>query len=486
MADHYLGIDLGSTSVKAAVFDQNGACLSRFSQGYTTNRPASDQAEQNPGDWMRLIGAALAQFAAEDLGGRIGFGCLGSHVNTHVFVDKTGQTLGPAILWQDIRAAAEAAELDARLTEADKIKYLGSPIPIDASHPLSRMLWMTRHHPDVWRRTAHVLLPKDYCILQLTGTLVTDPLSNIGLVGPDLAFVLPILDLVPGAAERMAPLLGITEIAGRVTTDFSLSGLQMVTGTMDGWVGLFGGGAGQPGDMVYLSGTSEILGVSSSTITGEAGIIVFPKVGGVQIHAGPTQSGGASQMWFCDVLGLSVDDLTRQIAATPRRSPTPLFLPQLAGERAPLWNPNLRGAFLGLDSGMGRADLARGVLEGVALSARHLLAALSASSGVSAETLKCGGGGFRSDPWGQIRADVLNKRLTRLEVNEPGLVGAVALAAFGSGDFASLSAAHSHFAKYSKVWEPNQSLRGLYDDLFGIYLDAIAANDAIGRRISRL
>ena len=191
-------------------------------------------------------------------------------------------------------------------------------------------------------------------------------------------------------------------------------------------------------------------------------------------------------MWFCDVAGLKVDDLIARVTGAQRRIPTPLFLPQLSGERAPLWNSNLRGAFLGLDSGMATEDLARAVLEGVALSARHVLAALSASSGISAETLKCGGGGFRSDPWGQIRADVLGKCLTRLAVNEPGLVGAVAIAAYGSGDHSSLSSAHANFARYDKEWVPNHQNRGLYDNLFGIYLDAIAANDALGRRITKL
>lgn len=483
MTDRYLGIDLGSTSVKAGVFDGAGRCLARFSERYGTERPAGGWAEQDPDDWMRLIDRALQQC---DDPGAVGFGCLTSQVNTHVFVDRAGRPLAPAILWQDVRAAAEAAELDAKLTTADKIRYLGGPIPVDASHPLARMLWMARHRPEVWQNTAYVLLPKDYCLLHLTGTLASDPLSNVGLVGLDLTYVPQILDLVDGAAGRMAPLVAITDVVGTVKGGFGLAGTRMVAGTMDGWVGLYGGGAGRPGETVYLSGTSEILGVASGQVTGEPGIIVFPEVAGLRIHAGPTQSGGASQLWYCDAAGLTVEALTAQVAATPRRKPTPLFLPQLAGERAPLWNPDLRGAFLGLDGGMTQVDMARGVLEGVALSARHVLGALATSSGVVAETVLCGGGGFRSDTWGQIRANVLNRRLTRLAVNEPGLVGAVALAAYGAGMHASLADAHAAFARYDTLWEPDPASRGLYDDLFGIYLDAITANEAIGRRITRL
>lgn len=477
MAERYLGIDLGTTSVKAAVLTADGTCVARFGQTYPTARPGAGMVQQDPADWMRLIGAALQAFQ----GLPIVFGCLSSQVNTHVFVDKAGRALTPAILWQDTRAVAEAAELDALLTHDQKIAWLGAPIPVDASHPLARMLWMARHRPDIWAATAHVLLPKDYCLLHLTGQMVTDPLANVGLVGPDLRYVAPILDLVPGAVQRMAPLAGVTERVGRIGTQFGCAGVKMVNGTMDGWAGLFGAGAARNGAGVWLSGTSEVLGICADGVMGGAGVVVFPPVQGLRLHAGPTQSGGASQMWFCDVAGLSVDDLTAGLAA-PRRA-TPLFLPQLAGERAPLWDATLRGAFLGLEAGMTTLDLGRAVLEGVALSARHVLAALQASAGKVA-ALTCGGGGFRSDPWGQIRADVVGLPLTRLAVNEPVILGAVAMAMQGAGVVETLAQAQAGLARHDKVWQPDPTKRGLYDQLFGVYVEAVQANAEIGRKLT--
>ena len=486
MAELFLGIDLGTTSVKAALLTPDGHCAQRFGQSYPTARPGPGLAEQDPQDWLDLIAAALHAFAAHGVAGKIGFGCLSSHVNTHVFADRTGKALAPAILWQDTRATAEAAELDAQLTTDQKIAFLGAPIPVDASHPLARMLWMARHRPDVWAQTAFVLLPKDYCLLHLTGQVVTDPVANVGLVGPDLHYVTPILDLVPGAAQRMAPLAGVTDVVGRIGQGFALSGVQMVNGTMDGWAGLYGAGASREGATVWLSGTSEVLGICAANATGAPGVVVFPPIGGLRLHAGPTQSGGASQMWFCQMAGVSVEALTAELHATPRRNPTPLFLPQLAGERAPVWDASLRGAFLGLDSGMHRVDLGRAVLEGVALSARHVLTALHASAGTIADTLTCGGGGFQSDPWGQIRADVVNRPLLRLAVNEPAVLGAVALACLGSGAATNLAQAQAALAQHDMHWLPNPARRGLYDDLFGVYLEAQAANVAIGRKLRHL
>lgn len=478
MAECLLGVDLGTTSVKAGLFAANGSCLTNFSASYQTTRADGGRCEQNPQDWTQLIDDALAKFTAEGFAGEIGGGALISQVNTHVFLDRGGQPLLPAITWQDTRAAEEAAELDSLVSDADKIAWLGAPIPIDASHPLARMLWVSRHLPDIWEKTSNVLLPKDYALFHLTGELATDPLSNIGLVGLDGHYVPQILDLVPGAAERMAPIRRLTETMGRTR-----GGIPMATATMDGWVGLLGGGACQQGAFAYLSGTSEILGVASDKVTAEPGVVVFAETEGLRLHAGPTQSGGGSQQWFCDLTGISIAQIIDLVATSPRRAPTPLFLPQLAGERAPLWNADLRGAFLGLEAGMQTADFARALYEGVALSARHLLGALEASAGATSDILFCGGGGFKSEPWGQIRADVLGKCLQRLELNEPGLVGAACVAAVSIGQRATLQDAHAPFESFDQIWEPNGENRGFYDELFGIYKDAIDTNEAIGKRL---
>ena len=482
MADVYLGIDLGTTSVKAALLDAEGRLPAQFGQSYTIDRPTPDCAEQDPGDWTRLIDTALERLASETQA-TVRAGALTSQVNTHVFVDREGRPLIPAIVWQDNRAAAEARELDRRLSEADKIALLGALVPIDASHPLARMAWVRRHLPEVWEKTAHVLLPKDFALLHLTGRLATDPLSNIGLVGPSGSYVAEILDLVPGAAERMAPLAGITDVVGEVAAG-PFRGVPMVNATMDGWVGLAGAGAVHEGRTVYVSGTSEILGVCSRTVNNEPGVVTFAETEGLRLHAGPTQSGGASAEWFCGLAGLDVTDMPA--VADQAKGRSPLFLPHLAGERAPLWDSSLRGIFLGVEAGMSTPEFAKAVYEGVAMSARHLLGALEASSGIVADTLSCGGGGFRADYWGQIRASVLGKRLERLAVGEPGIVGAVCIAARAAGGYASLTEAHAAFARIDRVWEPDPAATARYDELFGIYLDAIAANADLGRRLTAI
>lgn len=474
-----IGIDVGTTSVKAAVLNPDGRVLQHFAQGYDTIRSGANRVEQDPDGWVRLIDDALGRFTDHSVTA-IG---LCSQVNTHVFVDAEGRALHPAIQWQDGRAAPEAAALDARVTPAQKRAWWGAPMPIDASHAIARMAWMARHRPNVWERTRWVMLPKDYCLLSLTGQASTDPLSNIGLVDRDLRYIPEVLALVPGAAERMAPLVGITDIAGEVVRG-AHRGVPVVSGTMDAWAGLVGIGGATDRSTIYLSGTSEILAVSSRKVVPTPGAIVFPECLGVRLHAAPTQSGGDAKLWFCGLTGLTPDGMARMVADTPHRLATPLFLPQLEGERAPLWDAGLRGAFLGIGRGTTLPDMARGVYEGVAFAARHALETVQASGAVRSDVISCGGGGFRSPAWAQIRADILGTPLRMIAAGEPGVLGAAMLAAIGAGQFADLGEASRGLARHDRTFVPEDGAAARSDRIFAIYKDAIAANADIGRRLT--
>lgn len=484
-AETILGIDVGTTSIKGAILGTDGQSHASFTAPYPTARPAISRVEQDPQDWLARIDAALADFNARGLVGKVRAIGLTSQVNTHVFLDAAARPLIPAITWADTRAAAEAAELDAKVTPSQKIAWWGAPMPIDASHALARMLWVSRHQPAKWDRTRWVVLPKDYCLYHLTGTMATDRLSNIGLTD-SAGYIAEVLALVPGAAERIAPLAPPQAVMGQGRSGTPLAGLPVVTGTMDGWSALYGAGGSIEGAGVYVSGTSEVLGIAATGVHPTPGVIVFDKLAGLRLHAGPTQAGGAALAWFCDWAGISPEAASDLVRARPRAPLTPLFLPQLQGERAPLWDPSLRGVFLGMDQTSALPDLARAVMEGVALSARHVLGALEASSGRSPEMLTCGGGGFRSDTWMQIKADVLGRPLARLSVNEPGLVGAAALAALGLGLAPDLHAAQQVMARLEPPVAPDPSKRALYEDLFGLYTRAIAANAPLNADLLQL
>jgi xylulokinase len=470
-----IGIDVGTTSIKASLFDERGMALRTFADHYSTTRPASGLAEQNPDDWTNRVISALVELS-EGLPADVVAGVgLTSQVNTHVFVENDGAPLMPAITWQDGRAHVEAAELDALISMQERIGWWGAPLPIDASHPLARALWLKRYHPDLWARTRWLMAPKDYCILKLTGEATADPMTAFGLIDQSLAYVSRLVDLVPGTADRLPPLRAFTQPAGRIGPGLPFAGVPMVTGGMDAWAGLIGTGAVRDGDCMYLSGTSEIVGLVSPMRHPTPGVVAFPTCEGITLHAGPTQAGGASLAWLSSLTGRAPSELSALVATSDSHRPSPLFLPHLQGERAPIWDIGARGAFIGLDGSMGPAELTRAVFEGVASSVRWLLEALESSAGQSAKSFSMAGGGAASDPWCQIRADMLGRPIRRLKTLDAGVLGAAVLAGVGAGCFSTIAEAAERLVVTDRLFEPDPSRRERMDFLYDEYRTLYAA-----------
>jgi len=473
--DLFIGFDIGSTQVKAGVFTTGGTRVAGWHQAYPTSRPGSGVVEQDPRHWLEGVRTGLAALMEQVDTSRIAALGLCSQINTDVFVDADGQPLTPAIVWQDVRAQAQATRLNASISGQDKARWWGQgvEIPIGASHVLAKMIWFQEHHPDLWERTACVLSPKDFCLWHLTGSIVTDPVSAWGQVGEHGQYLPELLGRVAGAAERLPPLSGMTEVIGQ--TALGNRTVPVVAGTMDAFGNLFGCGVCAAGQGMYMSGTSETLAVAGSQRHSAPGIVTFPTVEGLVVHAGGTQSGGDSLRWWAGVAGVDPTDVPQLAGQASRNGRPILFLPHLEGERAPLWDSEIRGAFIGLDSRAGTAEFALAVLEGVALSTRLLLESLVSAAGERPHCLLYGGGGSRSDLWSQIRADCLNVPMHRLAHGDTGCLGAAIMAAVGVGRFARMVDAVSAMAVVERVFEPDPALKPRYDALFEAYGQAIGA-----------
>lgn len=467
--DTFIGIDIGTSSVKAVMSRQDGTLLDSFAGSHAMQRLSAGAAEQDPRSWMALVEAALGQFAAHRDAGQVKAIGITSQVNTHLFCDADLMPLHNALTWQDTRPASDAAKLDAGIDEATKIEALGAPIPIDASHALARMAWMARVEPDVWRQTVHVMAPKDYAIACLTGAVGADPLASIGLVGADHAYAHPILDLMPGAGIVLPPLRDPLAIAGVVRDGRPFAGVPVATGTMDAWAAMFGLGVSREGQAMYLSGTSEVLGLIAKARAGTPGVVVFPDWRGITLHAAPTQAGGASLAWVGRLLGQDLDDLSTLAGAAKISTHSPLFLPHLEGERAPLWDAQSRGGFAGLTSNSGPEDLAACVMEGVAFSARLALEALEQSGRQAITHLRHGGGGATSDVWCQIRANALGRSLERVAVPEAGATGAMAMASVACGSCADIEQATQALIVTDRLFQPEGDAARIAEERFEAY-----------------
>jgi xylulokinase len=476
-----VGIDIGTTAVKAILIDATGTRLGAFRQPVPMSRPGRGYAEQDPDNWTRGVVAALTEFASRyDLSALAGIGIC-SQVNTHVFVGSNNEALIPAITWQDTRCAVDAADLDAQVSVAQKTAWFGGPIPIDASHALARMAHVARVHPDVYAKTRHVLLPKDYCVLRLTGAVQSDAVAAVGLAGPD-GYVGELLDLVPRARELLPALHSFHHVAGRVRTGMPCAGTPVVVGAMDAWAGMFGVGVVDDGDVMYQSGTSEILGIVSSSVYPTPGVILFPPYEDIVLHAGPTQSGGAALEWFSSLLGTTSAQAVMLASQVSPSDAVPLFLPHLQGERAPVWDESSRGVFARMDSRAGSPEMARSVMEGVSFSARWVFEALQESAGVSVSMANIGGGGARADVWCQIRADALGFVLKRVAVRDASALGAAILAGLGCGIVSTLREAVRELVTFDRTFEPQAANRGYYDEKFGHFRALYEAMQPVNSR----
>jgi xylulokinase len=243
---------------------------------------------------------------------------------------------------------------------------------------------------------------------------------------------------------------------------------------------MFGVGVVENGDAMYQSGTSEIAGIVSSTIVPTAGVILFPSYEGIFLHAAPTQTGGASLSWFSRILGRTPTE-TAALAFNATGT-IPLFLPHLQGERAPLWDSASRGVFARLDPSAGPAEMARGVLEGVAFSVRHAFGALKASSAVHPTIINIGGGGAASADWCQMRADVLGTPLRRCAVPEAAALGAAILAGRSQNAGTPLADVVRNLVRFDRTFEPDpgrsEYYRERFDHFLALYEDLQSFNAA--------
>ncbi len=484
MSDDYLiGIDVGTTAVKASLFTDGGRIVEHRAISYPTRYPAPTHVEQNPSDWIDAISKALGSFVVAVGSNKVCAIGLTSQVNSHIFCDRDVNVLAPAIVWKDGRAAQQAQTLDALISDEQRMEWWGAPMPIDASHAMARMKWMQDQQPEVWQRTRHVLLPKDYCLWYLTGQLVSDAWSNIGLVNAQLDYIPGLLDLLDGSRSVLPPLQDMASVAGVVRETLPFAGVPVATGTMDAWAGVFGTDVTRAGECVYLSGTSEVLGIVSEETHPTPGVLVMPRNHDITMHIGPTQSGGASQLWFCDLFGVAPQDMALLAGEHRATGKTvPLFLPHLQGERAPIWDSAARGVLVGLDASTDKSAIACAVYEGVAYSARWLLESLQQSAGVQVSRINVGGGGFRSDVWNQIRADVLGVALHRVAVTDPGTLGAAGIGAVAVGIHDSVQEAFGSLVSIDKIYRPDERLSDQTAERMALFRDTYQATFALSHR----
>jgi xylulokinase len=482
----YLGIDIGTSSVKAVLLDAQGVIAAQASAPLQVNRPAPGFSEQDPRTWWQASVQAVQALPAAQRAAVRAVG-LSGQMHGATLLDAHDQPLRPAILWNDGRSAEECLELERREPAARTLT--GNIMMPGFTAP--KLLWVARHEPEVFRRTAHVLLPKDYVRLCLTGERISDMSDAAGTGWLDVArrewsdAMLAASDLtrthMPRLVEGSSPSATLTAAAAE---QLGLPRVVVAGGGGDNAASAVGLGVVRPGQAFLSLGTSGVLFVVTDRFrpNPERAAHAFCHCLPDRWHQMSVMLSAAHTLdWVAQALGAA--DLGALAAAAEAQGLTrhsPLFLPYLTGERTPHNDPHARGVFFGLRPDTTPAALTAAVLEGVAFAFADGLDVLTENSDQVGE-ISVTGGGARVPYWGRLIAAALRRPLTYREGGEVGAaLGAARLArlALGDGDEAEVCAA----PPVARIVQPDAGLvallasrrrtfQRLYRDLKGAFAE---------------
>jgi xylulokinase len=425
-----VGLDVGTTGVKALALSPDGDVLARAEESYGLSTPHPGWAEQDPEDWWRAAERALAALGGEPAA--IG---LSGQMHGLVVLDDRDRVLRPAILWNDQRTEAECVEIEERVGLARLIQLTGNRALTGFTAP--KLLWLRRHEPTTYAQVAHVLLPKDYVRLRLTGEHAIDVADASGTLLFDVARrrwsqeMLEALELDPDWLPRA---LESPEVSGQ-----TVAGIPVAAGAGDQAAAALGVGVDRPGPVSVVLGTSGVVFAALPAFAADpqARVHAFCHAVPGGWHAmGVMLSAAGSLRWLRDVLGPpgGYDELTAAAEEWPAGTEGLTFLPYLSGERTPHADPHARAAFAGLTLRHDRGALVRAVLEGVAYGLRDSLELLR-ELGVDPRDGRVSGGGARSELWLRILASVLGLPIRRTTADEGSAYGAALLGGVAAGVF---------------------------------------------------
>jgi xylulokinase len=457
-----VGLDVGTTGVKAIAVSPDGEVLATAEREYALSTPRPGWAEQDPEDWWRAAQEALAELPAAAAIG------LSGQMHGLVALDSDDRVLRPAILWNDQRTAAECAEIEERVGLDRLIALTGNRALTGFTAP--KLLWLRRHEPEVYGRIARILLPKDYVRLRLTGEHAIDVADASGTLLFDVAhrrWSDEMLDALELPREWLPRALESPEASGETA-----GGVPVAAGAGDQAAAALGVGVDRPGPVSVVLGTSGVVFASLPAFAADpqARVHVFCHAVPGGWHAmGVMLSAAGSLRWFRDASGgAPYDVLLGEAAHWDPGAEGVLFQPYLAGERTPHADPDARAAFLGLQLRHDRGAMTRAVLEGVAYGLRDSLELLR-ELGVRAEVGRFSGGGARSDLWLEIVASVLGIPLERTAATEGSAYGAALLAGVAAGVFADVHEAVARCVRATSRIDPNPEWRDRYEEGYRAY-----------------
>ena len=486
MDELLLGIDVGTTAAKAALFTPDGRLAAVAQAEYALNHLRPNWVEQNPDDWWQAVCLAVQQVlsAVPQAHDRVLGVAISAQAPTLIALDSSGTPLRPALIWMDRRAESEA---EALADSADVYAITGNRA--DAFYVAPKLRWLKLHEPQTLAQTRYFMQINGYINYRLTGEFSLDP-AHAGL--------LQLRDYRSGAwSPQLCDLCGVDlaqfpaitpaeHIIGAVTSAAAaLTGLRpgtpVMTGTVDGSAAALEAGAVEIGSAAEMTGTSTVLIMPTDGGITEKAFIAMPHaIPDAHLLLGAMAASGASLRWILDQFGQveqqaaaqfgfdPFDLLVRQAADVKAGSEGVIFLPYMMGERAPIWHTQARGVFFGLTLATPRGALIRAVLEGTAFALRHNVE-VARAAGVRIDELRSVGGGTRSALWNQIKADVLGIPLLLPQTSVGAPFGDAVLVGMGSGLYPDVRQSLHELVVIQKRYQPNPANQARYDAIYPLF-----------------
>lgn len=433
----FLGIDLGTSSVKVVAVDTNGAVSARANEGYRVEHPAADRSEIDPEVWWRATAAAVRQTTSGIREKICGIG-LSGQMHGVVVADEAAEPLRPAILWADSRAVDQLDHY--RALPVDVRRRLANPLMPGAAGPM--LGWLAENEPRLIGRARWAMQPKDWIRARLTGLVAGEPSDASATLLFDLTGgtwdgeVCAAMGIRPELLPPLSPCSGhlVGALAPAAAAQLGIpAGIPVAAGGADVAAAIFGSGLGSGQCQITIGTGSQIVAPMTGAIVPVADPVthLYRDVTGTgHYEMAAVQNAGLSLSWVIDTLGASWPELYATAARPPRRD-DPFFLPHLTGERTPYLDPSMRGAWTALAAGHTRTDLLRAALEGVAFSLADAVDSLPRLRDV--RVLRLAGGGSKDPHWRQMLADILGRSLGSAAVSDASGVGAALLGKVAAG-----------------------------------------------------
>ena len=492
MAGAYvIGVDGGTESLRAGIYDLAGVPLAYAATRYKTSFPQNSWAEQDPDDWWRAIGksvreaVASAKISVNDIAAI----CIDTTCCSVVALDDQARPLRPALIWMDVRSAVEADEVTSTKDRALRVNSDGQG-QVSAEWMIPKALWLKRHEREIYDKAATICEYQDYLNYHLTGRMVasvnnvsvrwhyqrsnggfqTSMLAKLGLEDledkwPDE--IVPLGEKIAGLSPKAAEHLGLP------------AGLPVAQGGADAFIGMIGLGVVRPGSMAFLTGSSHLhLGLSGKPFHGVGiwGTYEDGLLPGLHVVEGGQTSTGSVVAWYKKLLGgeVSYNDLDREAALVSPGSDGLIVQDHFQGNRTPYTDALSRGAFTGLTLKHTRGHMFRAILESIAFGSELILETMRAN-GYDPDKLVIAGGATRSDLWLQIHADVSATPLTLTRVPDAPSLGCAILGAVCSGHFSSIVEAADEMVAIERVVEPDMQVHEQYANAYASYKRAYEA-----------